>query len=212
MTLLTKNKRFFQKKQQSNYKVITNYNPKCFYQIIKFNRFNIVSCQEENGPKTLEEILEERKKDSNYLQEDEILNYFSRILQQVKEVHNRNIVCGNLMPNNIILIKKLDLNEFDYNEYNEQKMQEKNNPGQTPVKNERKYKEGDNSLKNTKTHKRINKKKEKRTIINNNKNMGKTRLCPVFIKDNEWDNCTLTILYIINRLIIFLLKFQKYIF
>ena len=56
----------------------------------------------------------------------------------------------------------MDLNEFDYNE---QEMQEKNNYGQIPVKNERKYKEDNNGLKNTKTHKRINKKKEKNTIM-----------------------------------------------
>ena len=59
-------------------------------------------------------------------------------------------------------------------------MQEKNNLGQTPVKNERKYKEGNNGLKNTKTHKRINKKKEKNTIINNNKNMEKKKILSSF--------------------------------
>ena len=68
---------------------------------------NIAGDQEENGSKTLEELLEERKKDSNYLQEDEILDYFSQILKEVKEIHNRNIVCGNLMPNNIILINQI---------------------------------------------------------------------------------------------------------
>ena len=81
--------------------------------IIKFNKMNIGACHEENGSKTLEELLEERKKDSNYLSEDEILDYFSKILKEVKEIHDRNNVCGNLMPNNIILINQIPkINDF----------------------------------------------------------------------------------------------------
>ena len=71
MTLLTKNKRFFQKKQQSNYKVITNYNPKCFYQIkdidynVKLNNISI-NVKENDGSikeKSIIEYYEEKYDD-----------------------------------------------------------------------------------------------------------------------------------------------------